>query len=93
MSVRQRGPERYRGRRDQDKVNVVGHQAPGQATNTLAPARFRDQVAVGRIILAREEDFLAAIAALRDVMGDIGNDDARKAGHASLLWAEPATVN
>jgi hypothetical protein len=62
VRLRQRRAQPVRVGRPQDQMDVVGHQAPGQARHPPRPAARRDQLAIGGLILVREEDRLAAIA-------------------------------
>jgi hypothetical protein len=48
----------------------------------MGGASFGDEIAIINMVLVGEEDRLAAIAALRDVMGDIRDHEAGEAGHA-----------
>lgn len=65
---------------------MVGHQAPGEAAHVLAGAGGRRQIHIGRIVGVLEECVLAAVAALRHVVGDAGNDDRCETGHGSAWW-------
>ena len=69
--------------RHEDQVDVVRHQAPRQAPHVIRDARGRHEVAIGGIILVAEEHGLAPIAALRDVVGYVRDDDAGESGHGS----------
>ena len=85
VQPRQRPPQAVGIGRRQDQVNVVGHQAPGNAANALAPAGLGDQSAIGGVILLAKEYLLPPVAALGDVMRDVGNDDAGQTSHAHQI--------
>jgi hypothetical protein len=80
---RQREALRVGGR--QDEVDVVGHLAIGPNRDAEAPAGLGEPVAVERIVVFALENPLAAIAALGDVVGRSGNDDAGDASHAGWI--------
>ena len=59
--------QRIRGRGNQDKMNVVGHQTPSQHS-CLVPERVELQhFEISKMVLIGEEDVLAVVAALGDV--------------------------
>jgi hypothetical protein len=62
-------------------MDVVVHQAicPNGQTGDVPPLLQKAEI-VGFVIV-REENVLAAIAALHDMMGNSGNDDSRGSGH------------
>jgi hypothetical protein len=62
-------------------VDVIVHQAPGEAFHPRRRAALPQQIEIEAPIRVREEDRLTAIAALRDMVRGTGNDDAGKAGH------------
>ena len=62
-------------------MDVIGHQAIGPAGDAEAPAGFGEPVLVEPVVVGLEEDPLAAIAALSDVMRQAGDNDAGDAGH------------
>jgi hypothetical protein len=67
--------------RHQDQVDVVVHQAPGEAAGRTGGESRGEQRQIRGPVLVAEEDRQAAVAALRDMMRDIGNDDAGETGH------------
>tara|TARA_R110002051_G_scaffold165688_3_gene236711 strand:- start:97762 stop:98103 length:342 start_codon:yes stop_codon:yes gene_type:complete len=52
----------------ENKMNVIGHQAPGPAQDTLGRAGRDHQIAIERVILLIEEGLLPPVAALGDVV-------------------------
>ena len=60
---------------------MVGHEAIGPAGNAVGAAALGEQVAVKRIVTFFDEQFLAPVAALGDVMGKTGSNDAGDARH------------
>jgi hypothetical protein len=53
-------------------MNVVGHQAPSQNARLMANGVFSQHLKVPDPILIGEENVLAIVAALRDVMWHSG---------------------
>ena len=81
MRLAERAGESVGMRRHEDQMHVVGHQTIGPAGNPGLAASFRQQVAVQRVIVIAEEDALAPVSPLRDVVRNAGNHDAGEAGH------------
>jgi hypothetical protein len=69
----------------EDEMHVVGHQAIGPHRNVEFPARLRQPVPVQFIVRIFEENALAPVAALGDVMRRTRDDDASDAGHARSI--------
>ncbi len=67
--------------RRQDQVDVIVHQTPGKADSPLRRARFRQQREVSGAVLIAEKHWQPPIAPLRDMVRDLGNDDAGESGH------------
>src|SRR4051812_3812073 len=78
---RQRGPQAVLMGGDQDEVDVVRHQAPGPDPGSAPGAEMAEQGQVASVVAVREEDALAAIAALGDVMGQSRQDGAGGSRH------------
>jgi len=70
-------------RRHQDQVHVVRHQAVAPARHGCLAAALCQEVAIQRIILLLEKHRRAAIAPLRDMMREAGDDQASKARYAT----------
>jgi hypothetical protein len=70
------------GRRHQNEVNMVGHEAIGPHRDAGLGGAFGKQVAIQRIVAVLEEDLLPPIATLRDMAGMVGHDNAGETGHA-----------
>jgi YD repeat-containing protein len=68
--------------RHEDQVDVIVHQAPGEAAHVRRGAALAHQLQIQAPVLIREEHRLPAIAALGDVVSDAGDDDAGEAGHS-----------
>src|SRR5688572_22235938 len=64
-------------------MDVVRHQAIGPDRDPRLAAEGADEVAVEGVVGLAEEGLLAAVAALRDVMGHVNRDGAREAGHGA----------
>ena len=93
MRLGERGTQALGGRRRQDEVDVIGHQTLGEAPNALRGAGVGDEVAIDGIILIAEEDRLAPIAALGDVVGDVGNHQAGEAAMSSTHpWSRSGAI-
>ena len=74
-------------RRDDNKVDVIGHQTPGPDF-ALRLADGGDQhVQIGAIILVRKENGFTPIAPLGDMMGQTGNNNACKPSHDAMAIA------
>ena len=75
------GAQPVRGFGDEDEVDVIVHQTPGEAGYTRGRAAFAQQIEIEDAIGVREEDRLGAVAALGDVVRGAGDYDAGEAGH------------
>jgi hypothetical protein len=73
MRLGQRAPQTIRIFRNQDQVNVIGHQAPCQAMHVALAAGCRHQLDICGIILVPEEYRLPPVASLGHVMRNPGN--------------------
>ena len=62
-------------------MDVIVHEAPGKAARATRRARIGDQLEVGDAVFVGKEDRQAAVAALRDMMRDMRDDDASEPGH------------
>ena len=54
------------GRRDEDQMDVVGHQAVGPYADAVGPRPLAQQGQVGPVVVVAEEGLHPAIPALRD---------------------------
>jgi len=77
---RQSEPSGVGGREDQ--MHVVGHQAIGPDLDAEFGAGRGEPIAIEGVVLVAEENALAAVASLRDMMRRAGKDDAGDARHA-----------
>lgn len=64
---------------------MVGHQAVPQHPHAGGLTAGPQQREVGPPIIGGEEDVLAAVAALRDVVGDVRDSDTRAASQGASL--------
>ena len=80
---RPREPERVRRR--QDEMNGVGDQTIGPTRHAIDLATFTQEIAVEIEVAGFDKQRLPAISALRDVMRNVGDDDARLTGHRKTL--------
>jgi len=78
MHRRQRPAQPVRIRRYEDQVNVVRHQAPRPELNPGSAAGRREQIAIEPVVVVAEKRPRPAVAALRHVVRQSGNDNAGK---------------
>ena len=64
-------------------MDVIGQQAIGPAGDAIPLASLGEQIAIQRIIVGFREHLLPTVAALRDVMGNVGDDYAGKTSHGA----------
>lgn len=81
VRLRQRGAQTVCRAWHQDQVDMVVHQAPGQARNTATHAAIAQQVAIFAAIIVREKHRQPAVAALGDMMRHTGENDTGKSSH------------
>ncbi len=77
--------------RNQDEMDVVGHEAIGPASNAVPAALAGQEIAIELVVVVAEEYLLAPIAALGHVMRKARNGETRDAGHGPpfsgrLFW-------
>ncbi len=70
---------------DDDGVNKIGHQAITPDLDLRSRRRLCEQVEIQRVFAILEEGRLAPVAALRHVMREAGDDEARWSGHLYML--------
>src|ERR1700678_3763939 len=68
-----------------DQMHVIGHQAVAQQGEAVKLRRLPQQVQVRDAISVVRQDYLAGVAALRNVVGDIYDDHARQASHSQKI--------
>ena len=90
MRLAERPAQRLRAIRDEDEMDVVGHQAIGPDGDALLAALARQEVAIEFVVLVGEKHPLAPIAALRHMMRKAGDNEAGDAGHAGARGSETA---
>ena len=66
-----------------DKMNMVSHQAIGENLHTVFFTILFQPGEIGPSILIRKEDILATVTALREVMGDPGENGSRDPWHSA----------
>ena len=64
---------------------VVGHQAIGPARHGVEPASLGQQVAVQRLVARLRKQRLPPVAALRYMIGNVGDDDAGETRHQAII--------
>ena len=77
--------ERIGACRNADKVDVVGHEAIGQYIETMLDRVLQEPLQISPAVVVAEEDIVAAIAALGDVMGKTRDDYSGEPWHAAIL--------
>ena len=85
MNVAKGAPQPIGIGRHHDDMHMVGHQA---VRPHFGPRRARgvlEQIEIEFIIAILEERPLAPVAALGDVVWDVGDDDSGEAGHGDWL--------
>lgn len=93
VSLAERRAQPVGGFGDEDEVDVIVHQAPAEAGDVRRLAAIGDEGEIGAAIVVGEEHREAAIAALRHMMRDAGDDDAGETGHARGVAGEGMGVN
>lgn len=77
---------------DCDQMQMIGHQAVAEDAELLAAAELAEGGEVEAAVVVEQEDVLAVVAALGDVMRAAGEDDAWLARHAGIVAASRAQV-
>jgi hypothetical protein len=72
----ERAPQAVRIGRVDDEMDVIGHQHPSPDFHAGLAAMPAEEIAVKRVVGVAEKRPRSAIAALRDVVRQSGNDDA-----------------
>ena len=89
VGVFERLRERPRVQRNSDQVHVIRHQAVTQQRETVQLRVLPQQLQIGEAIGIAGENDLSGIATLRNMMGNIHRDHARKSSHnekISEVW-------
>jgi hypothetical protein len=71
--------------RDCDEMDVIAHEAVAEDGDSVESALAGEELQVGAAVGIDEEDVLAVVAALRQMMGKIGNDDPGRSRHAAIV--------
>ncbi len=64
-----------------DQMHVIRHEAIRENREAVALRLLCEDSQIGPSIIVAEEDILAVVAALRDMVGQTGNDDSRDPRH------------
>ena len=62
-------------------MNVIAHQAPSEDADIMPPRVFAKYLEVADSVLFGKEDVLPIVAALCNVMRNVGGHEARSARH------------
>lgn len=87
MNVAERPAQAVLVGRNRDDMHVIGHQTVRPYRHPGALRRIRQQVEVECIVATLLERPLAPVAVLLYMMGAIGENKSREAGHVSRLNA------
>jgi hypothetical protein len=71
---------------------MVGHEAVGCDVEAEAVGVFLEEGEIESAVVVGKKDVLAVVAALGDVVGDAGKDDASKPRHGRILGLRKAIV-
>ncbi len=74
-------------------MEVIGHEAPSPDFDIGGPARAAEEIGNERMIIGTEEHLPPAVAALGDLVRDMGNDHPGRTGHARAVAARGTRVN
>lgn len=83
VQIAEGAPQPILALRRRDDMDVVGHQAIGPDLDRRLGRRFAEQVAIEAVIRIAEERRLPPIAALGDMVRNVGNDQAGDASHGA----------
>ena len=80
--------------RNRDQMHVIGHQDVGAYETAVCFACLGEPIVIALIILRREEDILAVVAALDDMHWVAGRAETWSSGHVAskLLLTEPSIM-
>jgi len=81
MRLSQNSRQRSGVIRDQDQMDMVGHQTPRQDVNAVTPCLVVECSEIKAPVCVGVEYVLAIITTLGDMVGNAWNDDARTPGH------------
>jgi hypothetical protein len=73
------------GLRNDDEVDVVGHEAVSPDLEALGAGAVAEPDEVALVVVGSEEDQLGAVTALGDVVGEAGDDDPCVSGHRGMI--------
>ena len=76
-----------------EQMDVIGHQAVGPNLDPFLAAPPGHQLDVSRVVVLAEERLLTSVAALRDVVGQPGDNQPRQSCHAWRLQPFAHFVN
>ena len=89
MRLAERPRERLLAVRHENEMNVVRHQTIGPASDAVLAALASQKVAIELVVVIAEEHSLAPVAALREVMGKSGDDEASDTSHGRAQGGAP----
>jgi hypothetical protein len=71
--------------RNNNEMDVIGHQAVRPNLDASFPGLFGQEATIDVLVAVFEGDRLSSIAALRHMLRAVGNDDAGETGHARAV--------
>ena len=78
------------GLRDNDQVNMIGHQAICPDREMLCAAELRHEFEVVLVVFLTEERLLSAVSPLGEMVGHPRSYHTRQSSHGGkLTWPEP----
>lgn len=78
-------PQSFVGPGNHDQVHMIRHQAVTQQRKTVQFAILPQQLDISAAIRVIAQNHLPGIAALRNMMGNVSNDDTRQSSHAQKI--------
>ena len=69
-------------------MDVVRHEAIGPHRDARLATALAEKIEIEQIVVVAEEDIQAPVAALRDMMRQIGDDETSDAGHGARFGAQ-----
>ena len=81
VGLGERRPEAVFVRRHEHQMDVIGHQAIGPDFRPRLSAALGEERKIAPVVVVAEKGFLAAVAALGNVVGVSGDDQSRQTRH------------
>jgi hypothetical protein len=85
MRLLERLRKGFGGTGNSDQVHVIRHQAVAQKREAVELKVLPHQLKIGHAISIAGQNNLSGISPLRNMMGNVGNDDARQPSHGKKI--------